>query len=576
MNINISTNDEAIVCSVLKTESKQIVEYQLDFRSDEKLCYKKMKIEFSFPLNDVHAYWTPGQFGDRGIKLLWTDWGGFESKATTYAPVGTLLNLNNQNRLTVALSDALNAHQFVMGVSEEDKVVKGMIFLFTENTQARENYSVRLRFDTREIPFYRSLQDVSKWHENFYPPLESTDACFQPMYSTWYSFHQEFSSEEIEKQCERFVHFGLESVIVDDGWQTDDSNRGYAYCGDWKPSQKRFPNGLRAHVDRIHSMGMKYLLWYAVPFIGFKSEKWDQFKDRLIYQIEELEAGVLDIRFKEVRDYLISTYLDCIREFDVDGLKLDFVDSFTLNRAELSENSGYDIGSLQIAFDTLFKDLVTQVKELKEDAMIEFRQIYTGPAMRQYGNIFRAADCPGNVVQNRVRTTDLRLLSGSTAVHSDMIMWSGEDTVESAALQIINILFSVPQISVRIDEITEAQGKMLSHWIDFWKENRELFLSEDFRAFHPERNYSRLEGRQGRRGLIVTFANETLRLDTEIETIIINGGMLEEVVLFSDSIMQCDAFNVFGEAVPSDVVQHGLSEVRLPLSGYIKLSKRGT
>ena len=25
----------------------------------------------------------------------------------------------------------------------------------------------------------------------------------------------------------------MESIIVDDGWQTDDNNRGYAYCGDW-------------------------------------------------------------------------------------------------------------------------------------------------------------------------------------------------------------------------------------------------------------------------------------------------------------------------------------------------------
>ena len=67
--------------------------------------------------------------------------------------------------------------------------------------------------------------------------------------------------------------------------------------------------------------------------------------------------------------------------------------------------------------------------------MIEFRQPYIGPLMRKYGNIFRAGDCPNSALENRVRTTDLHILSGTTAVHSDMIMWHYEDQVEIAAFQ---------------------------------------------------------------------------------------------------------------------------------------------
>ena len=43
---------------------------------------------------------------------------------------------------------------------------------------------------------------------------------------------------------------------------------------------------------------------------------------------------------------------------------------------------------------------------------------YIGPAMRKYGNIFRAHDCPNDAQSNLTRTIDLRLLSGNTAVRA--------------------------------------------------------------------------------------------------------------------------------------------------------------
>ena len=52
---------------------------------------------------------------------------------------------------------------------------------------------------------------------------------------------------------------------MDDGWQTLDSNRGYAYAGDWDP--ERIPE-MKDFVARSHEAGVKVLLWYAVPFVG--------------------------------------------------------------------------------------------------------------------------------------------------------------------------------------------------------------------------------------------------------------------------------------------------------------------
>ena len=63
-------------------------------------------------------------------------------------------------------------------------------------------------------------------------------------------------------------------------------------------------------------------------------------------------------------------------------------------------------------------------------------------------------------MDDRVRTVDLRLLSGNTAVHSDMFMWHYDEPVETAALQFLNILFAVPQLSVCREDIPDDHREM--------------------------------------------------------------------------------------------------------------------
>ena len=161
---------------------------------------------------------------------------------------------------------------------------------------------------------------------------------------------------------------------------------------------------------------------------------------------------MLDPRFPEVRAFLISIYENALREWDIDGFKLDFIDMFRFDGEDpaVSENyAGRDIKSLPEAVDRLLSETMAHLNRIKPGILIEFRQAYIGPAIRKYGSMFRAGDCPADVLSNRVRTIDLRLSSGSTAVHSDMLEWNSADSAESAALQFLNILSSVPQISVR-------------------------------------------------------------------------------------------------------------------------------
>ena len=173
-------------------------------------------------------------------------------------------------------------------------------------------------------------------------PAEVPDFAKDAMYSSWYSFHQDLTDKSIEKECEGAKKCGFKSIIVDDGWQTDVVGEGYSACGDWEVAQSKIPD-MAEHVKRVHDIGLKYILWFSIPFVGYKSKNWDKFKNKILYKIDRLSAGILDPRYPDVREFLIKTYENALKNYDLDGFKLDFI---RVNHRGIHRNA-YEIASLR-------------------------------------------------------------------------------------------------------------------------------------------------------------------------------------------------------------------------------------
>jgi alpha-galactosidase len=351
--------------------------------SDEAARPPVFRLSWSHPLVSVHGFWHPVAGYDKGLRV---DWGqGAYSKATSGAPVGCLYDLKGRNRLTFALSDALNPVTFHAGVHEESAEASCWVRLFDEPLAPLGVYEVTLRLDTRDLPYHETLSDVSRWWAGMpgYEPAGVPETARLPMYSTWYGFHQDLDPGRVEEQCRLAKELGCEAVIVDDGWQTTSNERGYAYTGDWEPAPEKVPD-MRAHVDRVHALGMKFLLWYSVPFVGRHSKAWERFSGMLLQEIERHGAGVLDPRFSEVREFLIETYESALREWDLDGFKIDFVDSFGSSQ---ETGGGRDYEGVPEAVDRLLEDAISRLRRIEPDVMVEFRQSYVGALdaqVRQY------------------------------------------------------------------------------------------------------------------------------------------------------------------------------------------------
>ena len=573
--VTISSKESTWVLNA-KVESKGEQEYiTIELNAPQATTPPKFEVSFSTPQLDAHHLWSSNR---SSRMILQPDWSKAQTSALAQTmPLYSYINNNNQNRLTFATSEANRRVDVRVGLREEGALLIGSFNFFVEQEAPITHYKTAILLDNRDIFWAEAIREASQWIEsqNKFKICRVPDAAFDPLYSTWYQFHQQVTDKEIEAECREAVKLGMKTIIVDDGWQTADNNRGYAYCGDWRVAPVRIKD-MAAHVKRVQDIGMKYMLWYSVPFVGRYSDAWSQFEGKFLY-MRNKDVGVLDPRFPEVREYLISTYEKALKEWNLDGFKLDFIDSFKLNGADpaiAEEYAGRDIKSVSEAVDVLMIEVKNRLQAIKPDILIEFRQNYIGPAIRQYGNMFRASDCPGDMQNNRIRIANLRLTSGSTAVHADMLEWNIAEKPEVAARHILSALYGVVQYSVMLRDIPEAQKRMVKHWIDFSQKHRNTLLHSSFKPYHPEAGFPILVAESKDERIVgayqENFVVEAGKADRT--TYIINATGVEKVAVeLTGKPKKVEYYDTYGNPVAGAKLVKGLQNVNIPISGYAKL-----
>lgn len=578
--IKVYSNVDSHVTMSRRELIKDVYVYEFLLSWDQEQARErdsKLTIVWELPCVDVQYMWHPDC---RPRRVLDSNWRlNLSSMLTGSAPVTCLFNGADQNIYTFAADEIKKVISVQFGVEDSNNTITGEISVGLKQFPNQGEDRLRVYADFRKVPYYQSLNDVRAWWEAVcgIVPMEVPETATFPMYSSWYNFHQNITASELEEECKLAAELGMKAMIVDDGWQTADTNCGYGYCGDWEVCTEKIPD-MREHVRRVHELGLKYILWYSVPFVGYHSKNWERFRDKLLCRVERNETGVLDPRYPEVREFLCSIYENAVKEYDLDGFKLDFIDRFTMQEDDVIR-PGMDYTCVQEATNQLMTDIMRRLKAVKQDIMIEFRQRYIGPGMRQFGNIFRVSDCASDITINRIGTVDLRLLSGNTAVHSDMLTWSDKETPEDAALQILNVIFGVIQFSKKIGQMTDAHKKMSAFWLGFAIRNRELLLHSQLIPYEPQYLYPVIMAKNKdvavigvyERGKIVTIENGIHKVS------LINATKEAHLVLSFDVSRHGSAtvYDCQGNVVRQEMVrfEKGLSEIQVPRSGLLEISE---
>ena len=577
-SVRMKEQDEGVKIVLSEREGeKGVLLVEVDVSYAEPQVPKPFSVCFSVPCVDMYSTWGSYLGTARNLGPAWSK-KVTRSRLASGAPLHQALSSDGRNRITVALSDAMTPTEIATGVHEETAQLYCEVRFFTMPVNSISEYHATVYIDRNDRPYEASLKAAERyWTEECgYPCAYIPDVAKRPMYSCWYSFHQNIDVDAIVEQCRLAKALGMDSVIVDDGWQTEDQSRGYAFCGDWEVASSKVPD-MKAFVDRVHETGMKFILWYSVPFMGKRTKAFQRFHDMVLgYPTAGKTYASLDPRFPEVREYIIDTYRRAAEDWGLDGFKLDFIDSFRLFPETPAFDERWDTLSLEDGVDRLLRGITDALRAINPDMLIEFRQSYFGPTIRKYGNMIRVADCPNDSFMNHVSGTDLRFCLGKTPVHSDMLMWHGDDPVEAAACQVVCTLFTVPQISVLLDKIPEDHRKMLGFYLGFWNENRDVLLDGDFTAENPESLYSLVKAQLDGRIIAVAHAKPILTVDGFRKLHFVNASNEQTLVvriaadLGKRSYRVLDCMGNVLEQGMIDLVK-GLHEFSVPRCGMVEI-----
>ena len=284
-------------------------------------------------------------------------------------------------------------------------------------------------------------------------------------------------------------------------------------------------------------------------------------------------AGVVDPRYPEVRAYVKENYKRFLRDYDIDGFKLDFIDSFRPGDTTQPFNDSMDCRTVEEAVKRLLTEIKEELAAIKPGLLFEYRQNYVGPAINRFGNMLRVADCAYDALTNRIGIIDLRLMGYPVAVHSDMLFWSKEEKISLCARQLLNILFGVPQISVILADSTEEQKKLLRHYLEYWTENRGILLHGEFKPLNPELNYPAVSAENDGKRITALYADLSYKWDGKKSDVFVSGDsdglILENAAGRTAAVCWQDCF---GNLLGSLKIEAGqIMRIPVPVQGMAQI-----
>lgn len=533
-----------------------------------------VRVSLEVPLGDIEGYWYP----NGSMRALPADWSGRDrTSIISSSPLGCVYDRLGKAILAFCFDQQIEESQLRFGVSEEHKS-----FVIYYEHDPKGPRTIRLATARAGLDHAEAVGLLRDWlRDDIGKALPVPFAGTVPVYCTWYAYSQNIDAAKVERDAALAAGLGCKAVIIDDGWQKLATGRWYAGCGDWVADPAKFPD-MRGHVERLHEIGLSVILWVAPLLLGEKSEAYARLKPFAPYHnADGWRASALDPRYRQVRDHFVSTCIRLVRDYGVDGLKIDFLDGIV---AYQGTPTGGDIADVGQAIHATLQQLQAELKQAGlDEVLIEFRQAYVGPATAPYGNLLRVGDCPVDANQNRRATVNMRMIAAGQVIHSDPTVWDHRAGAAPAARQLLNAYFSVPQVSMDLQSLPPAQRDAVQTVLRNWMEDRETVLFGEVSAGLPSEGYPVIEARHARRMVVGVYQPRVVEIDLDDidELRLLNATSHERIVVRwtgKPRRLSGIAHSARGDiGMPLDIAgTEGLSELTVPVSGIATLTVLNT
>lgn len=146
--------------------------------------------------------------------------------------------------------------------------------------------------------------------------------------NNWEGTYFDFDTPKLKAIVDAVADTDIDTFVLDDGW-FGKRNNDTSGLGDWTVNTQKLEGGLKPLIDYVHSKGMKFGLWFEPEMI---SEDSDLFRTHPQYAIGapnrfrcySRHQFMMDLTQSEVRNYIVNTINQIIKENDIDYVKWDY------------------------------------------------------------------------------------------------------------------------------------------------------------------------------------------------------------------------------------------------------------
>ena len=428
---------------------------------------QKVSVSFDVPVSDIQQIWRP-DYQQPFLERKW--WMTANTSSMCDMPYMAFFNLAETNRLSFG-AEALEWDCRISSKINQEKGVYAVTLTVAADAPGKIR-PFKVTIDRRSIVWTEALAD---WRNSLsYNKGRYPEAAWKPVYCTWYAVHAALTQDWVERTGEIAAKLGFGTFILDDGWSYDESKRvnpdsireWYRDVGKWDGfSPKKFPD-FKAHRERMRALGLKYLVWVSPYFIGTRSPAYAKWRGRLAGQ-EPFEGNVLtDVADAEMMESVTEQLVRLLKDSDLDGLKIDFLDYIKPSVEKPRSGFGY----------RYVRNLMNRLKSVKPDGLFEFSQSYATPLTLELGTQFRAGDVPFEWLCNIMRIAQIRLAVGDgVPVHADPIFWSQHETKDNIARHFMAAMAGVPMVSMDFERLPAWQKDEVAKWMRIYSQRIEPF-----------------------------------------------------------------------------------------------------
>lgn len=305
--------------------------------------------------------------------------------------------------------------------------------------------------------------------------------------NNWEATYFDFNEEKIMELATAAKKVGVELFVLDDGWfgkRNDDKTS----LGDWYHNPEKLPEGVKGLADKINALGLQFGIWIEPEMISPDSDLFRAHPEWVV-QVEDrpLTLGrnqcVLDFSNEEVVTYIYESIAKIIREGgDISYVKWDWNRTMTeIGSLNLPAGRQQEVAHRYImGMYELYNRLTTEFPHILIEGCAAGGSRFD-PGVLHYSPQIWTSDDSDAVERLKIQySTSFCYPVSTMGAHVSAVPNHQVHRMTSLKTRGDVAFFGVLGYELDLTQLPQSELDEIAEQIQFYKENRNLFLQGDF------------------------------------------------------------------------------------------------